>query len=109
LGLKKQIYDYVDIRRQLDGAFLLIMGTEVLNEIFRNLLLLYHALDIVDNVFLCGNMAAVFQSAAASSNVKEFRDVQMVIPRILHKARLKKVTLGQVTDSLKCYQRPIQP
>ncbi|RUS88791.1 hypothetical protein EGW08_003421, partial [Elysia chlorotica] len=98
INLKKQIYDYVDIRRQLDGSFLLIMGAEVVDELMYRLLLLYGALDIVDSVFLCGHMAAAFQSAAVTSPFKELRDAQILIPRIVHKARLKKVTLAQVTD-----------
>ena len=81
LTLKKQIYDYVDLRRQLDGTLLLILGTDELDDIFPKLLLLYSVLDIVQHVFLCGNMAAVFKSSAASSSVKQFKDAQLVIPR----------------------------
>ncbi|GFS11911.1 phosphoglycerate kinase [Elysia marginata] len=98
-GLKKQIYDYIDIRRQMDGNFLLILGAEVVEEIFPQLLLLYHVLETVDSVFLCGQVSAVFHSGAANSSVKQYRDAQLLIPRILHKSRLNKVTLTHVTDT----------
>ncbi|GFN89454.1 phosphoglycerate kinase [Plakobranchus ocellatus] len=81
LNLKKQVYDYVDIRRQLDGDTLLIMGCELYDDIFHYFMILYNALDIVEQVFLCGNMAAAFRSASSYSSVKEFRDAHLVIPR----------------------------